>query len=117
MYHLDIQGNIHAFGILLPEITSGKPPFCKDKGCLIDWAKDYLELPEVMSHIVDPELKHFSNDDLKVICEVICLCIHPDFSKRPSMKEISLMLESRIDTSLSIELKTSLAWAELALSS
>ncbi|KAL4295805.1 hypothetical protein GQ457_12G000990 [Hibiscus cannabinus] len=115
--HLDIQGNIHAFGILLLEIISGKPPFCKDKGCLVDWARDYLELPEVMSYIVDPELKHFSYDDLQVICEVISLCIHPDFSKRPSMKELSLMLESRIDTSLSVELKTSLAWAELALSS
>ncbi|KAK8685046.1 hypothetical protein V6N13_041057 [Hibiscus sabdariffa] len=115
--HLDIQGNIHAFGILLLEIISGKPPFCKDKGCLVDWARDYLELPEVMSYIVDPELKHFSYDDLQVICDVISLCIHPDFSKRPSMKELSLMLESRIDTSLSVELKTSLAWAELALSS
>lgn len=81
-------------------------------------ARDYLELPEVMSYIVDPELKHFSYDDLKVICEVICLCTHTDFSKRPLMKEISLMLESKIDTSVAIELKSSsLAWAELALSS
>ncbi|PPD78161.1 hypothetical protein GOBAR_DD24916 [Gossypium barbadense] len=116
--HLDIQGNIHSFGILLLEIVSGKPPYCKDKGCLIDWARDYLELPEVMSYIVDPELKHFSYDDLKVICEVISLCTHTDSSKRPSMKEISLMLESKIDTSVAIELKSSsLAWAELALSS
>ncbi|XP_012476096.1 probable LRR receptor-like serine/threonine-protein kinase At1g63430 isoform X2 [Gossypium raimondii] len=116
--HLDIQGNIHAFGILLLEIISGRPPFCKDRGSLIDWAKDYLELPEVMSHIVDPELKHFTYDDLKLICEIISLCIHPDTSRRPSMQEISLMLESSIDTSVSIELKSSsLAWAELALSS
>ncbi|XP_022738065.1 probable LRR receptor-like serine/threonine-protein kinase At1g63430 [Durio zibethinus] len=116
--HLDIQGNIHAFGILLLEIISGRPPFCKYRGSLVDWAKDYLELPEVMSYIVDPELKHFSYDDLKVICEVISLCINPDFSKRPSMQEVSLMLESRIDTSVSVELKSSsLAWAELALSS
>ncbi|KAK8518429.1 hypothetical protein V6N12_017576 [Hibiscus sabdariffa] len=115
--HLDIQGNIHSFAVLLLEIISGKPPFCKDKGFFIDWAKDYLELPEVMSYIVDPELKNFCFDDLKVLCEVISLCIHPDISKRPSMKDISLMLESGIDTALSIELKTSLAWAELALSS
>ncbi|XVF52873.1 hypothetical protein PTKIN_Ptkin05aG0053500 [Pterospermum kingtungense] len=115
--HLDIQGNIHAFGILLLEIISGRPAFCKDRGCLIDWARDYLELPEVMSYIVDPELKHFRYEDLKVICEVVSLCIHSDFSKRPSMQDISLMLESRIDTSVSVELKSSLAWAELALSS
>lgn len=81
-------------------------------------AKDYLELPEVMSYVVDPELKHFSYDDLKVICEVVNLCVNPDASKRPSMQELCRVLESRIDTSISVELKaSSLAWAELALSS
>ncbi|MBA0762073.1 hypothetical protein Gotri_024626 [Gossypium trilobum] len=116
--HVDIHGNIHAFGILMLEIISGRPPFCKDKGSLIDWAKDYLELPEVMSYLLDPELKHFRYEDLKAICEVICLCIQPDSSKQPSMDEISSVLESKIDTSVSIEFKSSsLAWAELALSS
>jgi Flp pilus assembly CpaF family ATPase len=79
-------------------------------------AKDYLEKPEVMSHLVNPELKIFKDDDLKVICEVITLCINPDTTVRPSMREICSMLESRIDTSVSVDLKSSsLAWAELAL--
>ncbi|XP_027361446.1 probable LRR receptor-like serine/threonine-protein kinase At1g63430 [Abrus precatorius] len=114
--HLDTKGNIYAFGVLLLEIISGRPPYCKDKGYLVDWAKDYLEMPDVMSHLVDPELKHFRNDDLKVICEVITLCINPDVTAGPSMQELCSMLESRIDTSVSVELKSSsLAWAELAL--
>ncbi|KAG8659229.1 hypothetical protein MANES_02G023500v8 [Manihot esculenta] len=116
--HLDVQGNVYAFGVLLLEIISGRPPYCEDKGCLVDWAKDFLELPEVMSYVVDPELKHFTYDDLKVICEVVSLCIQPEPAKRPSMQEVSSMLESKIDTSVSLELKaSSLAWAELALSS
>ncbi|KAM5572510.1 hypothetical protein ABKV19_012524 [Rosa sericea] len=116
--HLDVQGNVYAFGVLLLEIISGRPPYCKDKGCLVDWAKDYLELPDVMPHVVDPELKHFSCDDLKVLCDVVNLCIHPEPTKRPSMQEVCTMLESKIDTSVSLELKaSSLAWAELALSS
>ncbi|KAL2342771.1 hypothetical protein Fmac_004056 [Flemingia macrophylla] len=116
--HLDTKGNIYAFAVLLLEIISGRPPYCKDKGYLVDWARDYLELPEVMSYVVDPELKHFRYEDLKVICEVITLCISPDPSARPSMHELCTMLESRIDTSISVELKaSSLAWAELALSS
>lgn len=116
--HLDVQGNVYAFGVLLLEIISGRPPYCKDKGCLVDWAKDYLELPDVMPYVVDPELKHFSCDDLKVLCDVINLCIHPEPTKRPSMQELCTMLESKIDTSVSLELKaSSLAWAELALSS
>lgn len=81
-------------------------------------AKDYLELPEVMSYVVDPELKHFGYEDLKVICEVASLCLNPDATKRPLMHELYNMLESRIDTTVSVELKSSsLAWAELALSS
>ncbi|XP_048229858.1 probable LRR receptor-like serine/threonine-protein kinase At1g63430 isoform X2 [Ricinus communis] len=116
--HLDVQGNVYAFGVLLLEIISGRPPYCKEKGCLVDWAKEYLEMPEVMSYVVDPELKHFQYEDVKVICEVVSLCIHPEPRKRPSMEEISRTLESRIDTSVSVELKaSSLAWAELALSS
>jgi len=79
-------------------------------------AKDYLERPDEMSSVVDPELKHFRHEDLKVICEVITLCINPDKTAHPSMRELCSMLENRIDTSVSSELKSSsLAWAELAL--
>jgi hypothetical protein len=71
-----------------------------------------------MSYVLDPELKHFKSDDLKVICEVVNLCINPDPSKRPSMKEVCTILESRIDMSILVDFKaSSLAWAELALSS
>ncbi|KAG5070211.1 hypothetical protein JHK85_002588 [Glycine max] len=114
--HLDTKGNIFAFGVLLLEIISGRPPYCKDKGYLVDWAKDYLEMPDEMSCVVDPEMKFFRYEDLKVICEVITLCVNPDTTVRPSMRELCSMLESRIDTSVSVELKSSsLAWAELAL--
>ncbi|XP_024452881.2 probable LRR receptor-like serine/threonine-protein kinase At1g63430 isoform X3 [Populus trichocarpa] len=116
--HLDVQGNIYAFGVLLLEIISGRPPHCKDKGRLVDWAKDFLELPEAMAYVVDPELKHFRFEDLNVICEVVNLCIHPDPAKQPSMQELSTILESRIDTTIPADFKaSSLAWAELALSS
>ncbi|OVA13176.1 Protein kinase domain [Macleaya cordata] len=116
--HLDVQGNTFAFGVLLLEIISGRPPYCKDRGCLVDWAKEYLEQPEVLSYLVDPELRHFRYDELKVICEVVNLSIQIDASKRPSMHALCNILESRIDTSTSSELKDSpLAWAELAISS
>ncbi|XP_019171164.1 PREDICTED: probable LRR receptor-like serine/threonine-protein kinase At1g63430 isoform X2 [Ipomoea nil] len=117
--YIDVQGNIYAFGVLLLEIISGRPPYCKDKGSLVDWAEQYLEVPEVMSYLVDPELKHFRYEDLKVVCGVINKCIHPDSNCRASMKDLCAVLESDIDTSISAELKAaaSLAWAELALSS
>uniref|UniRef100_A0A7N0SZ47 Protein kinase domain-containing protein n=1 Tax=Kalanchoe fedtschenkoi TaxID=63787 RepID=A0A7N0SZ47_KALFE len=116
--HLDINGNVFAYGMLLLELISGRPPYCKDKGDLLDWAKYYLDLPEAISYVVDPDLKRFKYEDLQVVCEVAKLCIHPDPVKRPSMQEVFSMLESQIDTSISAELQSSsLAWAELALSS
>ncbi|XP_022853697.1 probable LRR receptor-like serine/threonine-protein kinase At1g63430 [Olea europaea var. sylvestris] len=117
--HLNIQGNIYALGVILLEIISGRPPYCKDKGCLVDWAKEFLEIPDVMSYVVDPVLKHFRYEDLRVICEVVNLCTRPESSTRTSMQDLCSMLESGIDTSVPADLtaSASLAWAELALSS
>ncbi|KAK1436214.1 hypothetical protein QVD17_01992 [Tagetes erecta] len=115
--HLDIQGNIYSFGVLLLEIVSGRPSFCKDKVCIVDWAKDYIEKPEKMGSVVDPALKYFKDEDLKVICEVVSMCIHLKPRDHMSMKELCAILESKIDTSPSSEMKaSSLAWAELMLS-
>ncbi|KAL8141649.1 hypothetical protein V2J09_014681 [Rumex salicifolius] len=110
--------NVHAFGVLILEIISGRPPHTKDNGSLVDWASDYLELPEAMSYVVDPQLKHFEYEDLKTLCEVASRCVEHDINKRPRIDEVCTMLESRIKMSISAELRSSsLAWAELALDS
>ncbi|KAL9260539.1 putative LRR receptor-like serine/threonine-protein kinase [Drosera capensis] len=114
--HLDMQGNVYVFGILLLEIVSGRPPFCKEQGHLVDWAQEYLEKPELMSKLVDQQLKYHEPGDLKVITEVVSLCINPNSTKRPSMQDLCSMLESCVNLSYSAELRSSsLAWAELAL--
>ena len=116
--HVDIEGNIYAFGVLLLEIISGRSSYSKEKGFLVDWAKQYLEAPESMSCLVDTELKHFRQEELKVICQVVNLCLHQTPNNRTSMQELCALLENNIDTSVSAELQgSSLAWADLALSS
>ncbi|KAI7746723.1 hypothetical protein M8C21_012766 [Ambrosia artemisiifolia] len=115
--HLDIQGNIYSFGVLLLEIISGRPSFCKDKGCLVDWAKDYIAKQDEMGSVIDPALKYFKEEDLRVICEVVSMCIHLRPRDHTSMKDLCAMLENKIDVSPSSEMKaSSLAWAELMLS-
>ncbi|KAL4592875.1 hypothetical protein LXL04_005882 [Taraxacum kok-saghyz] len=115
--HLDIQGNIYAFGVLLLEIVSGRPSFCKYKGCLVDWAKDFIDKQDEMVTVVDPSLKYYKIEDLKVICDVVSLCIHLRPRDHISMKDLCAMLDDKIDTSPSSEMKaSSLAWAELMLS-
>lgn len=42
--HMDVQGNTFAFGVLLLELISGRPPFCKDRGCLVDWVSDMYQI-------------------------------------------------------------------------
>ncbi|KAJ0963804.1 hypothetical protein J5N97_028926 [Dioscorea zingiberensis] len=114
--HMDVQGNTFAFGVLLLEIITGRPPYCKDRGCLVNWAMEYLQQPEKIDKLVDPELKNVKHDDLAVICSVVSLCLEPDPTKRPSMQIICSVLENGIDTSTACILKDSpLAWAELAL--
>lgn len=122
--YLDVSGNIYAFGVLLLEIVSGRPPFCKDRGFLIEWAKEYLETPEAMTSLVDPELKHFNQEELETVCEVARQCLNRDpnnnsnNNNKPSVQELCETLESRISLSISAELRSSsLAWAELALDS
>ncbi|KAL4570800.1 hypothetical protein LXL04_026463 [Taraxacum kok-saghyz] len=115
--HLDIQGNIFSFGVLLLEIVSGRPPISKDKEFLVDWAKDYLEDQEKMASVVDSTLNHFKEEDLEVIREVVTICIHVRPRDKVTMQELCAVLENRLDISGSSELKaSSLAWAELALS-
>ena len=81
-------------------------------------AREYMQHPEMIGKLVDPELKDVKSDDLAVICSVVSLCIEPDPSKRPSMQIISGVLENGIDLSAAALLKeSSLSWAELALSS
>nr|XP_010905095.1 probable LRR receptor-like serine/threonine-protein kinase At1g63430 isoform X2 [Elaeis guineensis] len=116
--HMDVQGNTFAFGVLLLELISGRPPFCKDRGCLVDWAREYLEKPEERGKLVDPDLKNVKSDDLSIICNVVSLCIECEPFKRPSMQIVTAMLEDGIDTSAAALLKESpLVWAEVALSS
>ncbi|XP_057873376.1 probable LRR receptor-like serine/threonine-protein kinase At1g63430 isoform X2 [Cryptomeria japonica] len=110
--HSDIEFNIFSFGVLLLEIISGRFPYCKHQGSLLDWAQEYLEVPEVIAYLVDPALRYFRYSDLQTVCEVVRLCIKSDHT-RPSMKQIVCMLESGIDTSETAGFKESpLKWAE-----
>jgi hypothetical protein len=42
--HADVQGNTFAFGVILLEIISGRLPYCKDKGYLVDWVRQSVPL-------------------------------------------------------------------------
>ncbi|KAG0454453.1 hypothetical protein HPP92_025757 [Vanilla planifolia] len=112
--NMDVQGNTYEFGLLLLELISGRPQYCKDRGSIVNWASDYLQHPENISMLVDPQLKNVSSEDLSVLLSVISLCIEPEPAKRPSMQELCSMLEDGIDASVRAVFKeSSLGWGEL----
>ncbi|KAJ3693019.1 hypothetical protein LUZ60_012114 [Juncus effusus] len=116
--NINVQMNTFSFGIILLEIISGRLPYCKDTGCLVEWAAKHLQNPDEIPKLIDPNLTHFKTEDLQVICSAVTLCLEPDPLKRPSMQIIAGILENGIDLSVAAELKACpLAWAELALSS
>ncbi|EPS69112.1 hypothetical protein M569_05651, partial [Genlisea aurea] len=108
----DLHANMHAFGVILLEIISGRTPHCKEKGHIVDWAKEFLD-SDVLTYMVDPNLKHFRYEDLKVVCRVAKICISSPSST--SMPTLCDLLENGVDTSMSVDMKAAMAWAELQL--
>ncbi|XP_011622868.1 probable LRR receptor-like serine/threonine-protein kinase At1g63430 [Amborella trichopoda] len=80
-------------------------------------AKEFLEVPEMISYLVDPALKQFRYEDLRVVCEVVTLCIQVDPSNRPLVCTLASMLENGINTSPTVDKESPLAWAERVLNS
>ncbi|KAF8748855.1 hypothetical protein HU200_012782 [Digitaria exilis] len=48
-------------------------------------ATKFLQQPDEIGKLVDPELSNVRTEDLVVLCSVMSRCIDPDHSKRPSM--------------------------------
>ncbi|MQL75448.1 hypothetical protein Taro_007827 [Colocasia esculenta] len=109
--------NIYDFGILILEIISGRHPHSEEQGSILNWAVEYLNDKHSVSRLIDPTLKHFKNNELDIICEVIQDCIHQDPKTRPTMKDITAKLREVL--SISPESATPrlspLWWAELEI--
>ena len=48
--HADPETNVYNYGILLLEIISGRLPYSKEHGYLLDWVK-FLILPPISLHL------------------------------------------------------------------
>ncbi|XP_052183464.1 protein MALE DISCOVERER 2-like [Diospyros lotus] len=113
----DPETNVYCFGVLLLEIISGKLRYSKEQGSLVNWAGEYLNDKRSTSHLIDPTLKSFKNNELDVICEIIQVCIQQDARKRPTMKEIIERLREMIPITpdAATPRLSPLWWAELEI--
>ncbi|KAJ0836697.1 putative protein kinase RLK-Pelle-LRR-VI-2 family [Helianthus annuus] len=114
---IDKETDICSFGVLLLEIISGKHQNSNKLEPLIIWAEEFLKEKENISHIIDPTLKSFEQNELEIVCEVILECIKKDGSQRPSINEIIPKLREVLGVSpqQATPRLSPLWWAELEL--
>ncbi|KAK7412458.1 hypothetical protein VNO78_03922 [Psophocarpus tetragonolobus] len=112
-----LKANIYEFGLLLLEIISGKLPYSKEHGNLVNWAAEYLNDKKNNSYLIDPTLKSFKDNELNVICEVIQDCIQPDPKLRPTMRDVTSKLREELGLSPEqvVPRLSPLWWAELEI--
>ncbi|KAI3719071.1 hypothetical protein L6452_19961 [Arctium lappa] len=113
----DKETNIFSFGVFLLEIISGKHPYSDKQEPLVTWAEDFLNDKQNISHIIDPSLKSFKQNELKAVCKIIQDCIQKDASKRPTIDEIVTKLREVLGISpeQATPRLSPLWWAELEL--
>ncbi|MCL7035780.1 hypothetical protein MKW94_018572 [Papaver nudicaule] len=89
---VDPESNIYSFGIILLEMITGGLPYSVNDGQLLEWASDYLRKTRPVKDMVDSTLKHFHEEKLEKLCEVIRSCINPDPKERPTIKDVTAQL-------------------------
>ncbi|KAK9051643.1 hypothetical protein SSX86_028271 [Deinandra increscens subsp. villosa] len=114
---VETEADIYRFGVLLLEIISGKHHDPDKLEHLVTWAEQFLKEKENISHIIDPTLKSFKQNELEIVCEVIEECIKKDGSQRPSINEIISKLREvlRVSPQQATPRLSPLWWAELEL--
>lgn len=93
------ESDIYSFGIVCLEIACGKQALGEaredGKKCLIklvEWAWDYYRRESVIE-AADPKLRqNFKREEMKQLLIVGLACAQPDFSLRPSIKQVIDML-------------------------
>ncbi|XP_073124420.1 probable inactive receptor-like protein kinase At3g56050 isoform X1 [Henckelia pumila] len=110
------QSNVYSFGVVLFEMMTGRLPYSVGGESLENWASDYLRV-QPLREIVDPTLRTYHEEQLQVIGNVIKMCTNPEPRRRPSMREVCLMLRevTGIGPDGAVPKISPLWWAELEI--
>ncbi|KAJ0520873.1 putative protein kinase RLK-Pelle-WAK family [Helianthus annuus] len=96
--HLTDKSDVYSFGVVLAELLTGKKPIDAQRG-LEDTniatyfvkAKKQNRLHGILDHQV---VKEATDDQLKAACDLACRCLNQVGGNRPSMKDVTMELET-----------------------
>ncbi|KAL4347601.1 hypothetical protein GQ457_17G005450 [Hibiscus cannabinus] len=93
--------DVFCFGVLILEIVCGRRPIEEGKPGLIEWTWRLMERQELVSAL-DDRLKGkggHSNEEVERLLQLGLLCAHPEARVRPTMRQITKLLEVRAEGS------------------
>ncbi|XP_059644200.1 probable L-type lectin-domain containing receptor kinase VII.2 [Cornus florida] len=118
-----VQTDVYGFGILVLEVVCGRGPIQEGKPGLIDLVSGLMERGELISAL-DERLKAkggYSEEEVERVLHLGLLCVYPDPSSRPTMRQILKALEGTnegtesegeaMEASLLDRMKTTTMWS------
>nr|XP_043636501.1 putative wall-associated receptor kinase-like 16 isoform X2 [Erigeron canadensis] len=96
--HLTDKSDVYSFGVVLAELLTGKKPLCverflEDRNLATHFVKARKE--NRLAEIVDLQvIKEATVEQLKAACDLACRCLRQVGANRPSMKEVTLKLDT-----------------------
>lgn len=118
------QTDVFGFGVLLLEVACGRRPIEEGKPNLVDWVCELMVKGELVNGL-DPRLKargRLHEEEVERLLHLGLLCVHPDPSIRPTMRQATKILEGKnefyesegedMDTYLLEKMKSKTLWAK-----
>ncbi|MQL73862.1 hypothetical protein Taro_006198 [Colocasia esculenta] len=103
------ESDVYSFGVVALEIACGRRPFepAAEKGRvgLVEWVWD-LYVRRALLEAADPKLSSGEFDEMKMerLMVVGLWCAHPDFRRRPSMRQVVSALNFEVSPKLPAEM-------------
>ena len=98
---ITLKGNVWSFGVVLLELLTGRKNMDerigKDERDLVKWSKPFLTEKDRLFLVMDSKLKgQFPSKGAKIVADLVLRCLHPDPSRRPTMKIVVEMIKSSL---------------------